>query len=174
MRTGWKVENALSVFCFVFCVSWDEQFLCQGDNFRHCRKRGQGIKWVPLHRNGGQVAVITVKEVSQKECRPPHSHLHYLSTCQSICLPHSAHKTDKLHLQRKHVSHVLCNEEKQHPKCDTLIGNSSIVQHFSSVSNYYSCSRNKEFQSILSKLSRRQSSDWQLNHAAITFASHFD
>ena len=34
----------------------------------------------------GQVVVITVKEVSLKECRPPHSHLYYLSTCQSICL----------------------------------------------------------------------------------------
>lgn len=32
------------------------------------------------------MAVITVKEVSPKKCHPPHSHLHYLSTCQSICL----------------------------------------------------------------------------------------
>lgn len=85
----------------------------------------------------GQVAVITVKEVSQKECRPPHSHLHYLSTCQSICL--FAIETDKLHLQRKHVSHVQCNEEKRHPKCGTLISNFSFVRHFPSVSNYYSC-----------------------------------
>lgn len=34
----------------------------------------------------GQVSVITVKEVSAKECRSPHSHLYYLSSCQSICL----------------------------------------------------------------------------------------
>lgn len=97
---------------------------------------------------------------SQKGClrRSVARHIRISIICQpaspSVCLPHSAHKTDKLHLQRKHVLHVQRNEKKQHPKCDTMISNSSIVQHFSSVSNYYSCSRNKEFQSILSKLSR--------------------
>lgn len=32
------------------------------------------------------MSVITVKEVSEKECRAPHSRLYYLSSCQSICL----------------------------------------------------------------------------------------
>lgn len=62
----------------------------------------------------GQVTVITVKEVPQKECRLPHSHLYYLSTCQSICL--FASKPDKLHLQKKHVSHAPRNEGRAAPK----------------------------------------------------------
>lgn len=37
-------------------------------------------------RKWGQVSVITVKEVSAKECRLLHSHLYSLSPCQSICL----------------------------------------------------------------------------------------
>lgn len=79
-------------------------------------------------------------------------------------------------IYKGNTCHMYCAMSERRP-CNNVANWSSIlafVQHFSSVSNYYSCSRNKEFQSILSKLSRRHSSGWQLNHAAITFVSHFD
>lgn len=56
--------------------------------------------------------MITVKEVSQKECCPPHSHLHYLSTCQSICLFATQCSEDWQTLFTKEACHTHCAMRK--------------------------------------------------------------
>lgn len=97
---------------FVSCcfeeVSGDKQFRWQSDSFHLCWKRGQGTKWVSFGEQK-QVTVITVKGVSRKKCRLSHSQLHYLSTCQSICLFAShCHQTDKPHLLQKLGHCAMC------------------------------------------------------------------
>lgn len=168
-----RYKNHLPVSCCCVRVSWHERrFLCRG-RFCHHRKPGWKIKRVSLWERG-QVAVITVKEVPQKECCPPHSHLHYLSTCQSICRFATRRSEDwQTPFTRKHVSHAMCGEDERHLNCRAAKF-AALTSRFlfqSWVSNYDSCAGNKAF---YQKLSRRQSANWQLTQAAITFVSHFD
>lgn len=100
INSWWEQQNALWMDnIFLFCVPCLIQAISfPGRQFPSSQETSMGNEMSVSLWEWGQVAVITVKEVSQKECRSPLSHLHYLSTCQSICL-----------------FVILCSEDRQTP-----------------------------------------------------------
>lgn len=116
---GGKTSLCLVVVLCTFPES--SGFLRRGDSFRHRRKRrGLGMKWDSLLRgNARGTSGCDNSQRGVSEGAP----LATFASSLSVNLPvhlsvcHTeAQKNDKLHLQKKHVPHVLSGEGKTAPR----------------------------------------------------------